>query len=197
MNRGLILHLTCNKQAEQLTLRNLLIEQSTITMASKKNEIPSLMNFWGGLYAAVPKIYIPGTKFDVGFILLFSMVFSCIRLASEYFVDNFTSFDIADQRSKDIAAYIASASRKSSFIIKSTPCSVKNPFHVICHPYIIISQSFPRLHTHGTCMLANLAQPAIQTIRCSRYCTQILPGYSISTSIPHDCLHVVRLCLFV
>ena len=40
------------------------------TMTSTKNDVPFLMKFWGGLYNAAPKIYIPGTEFDIGFILL-------------------------------------------------------------------------------------------------------------------------------
>jgi len=62
------------------------------------------LKFWSGFYSSCPKVYLPGTQFDVGFIFLSTIFFCSLRLSIEYFYANYHGFDPENIRFGDITS---------------------------------------------------------------------------------------------
>lgn len=78
-------------------------------MASSEKEIPFLLKVWGGLYNAVPNLYIPGTKFEIGFTIVSCIVISCIRLSMDLVYTKLFNFGPENPRTADMSSCTASA----------------------------------------------------------------------------------------
>lgn len=72
----------------------------------KNEENPGpIFRFWCKLYAAAPKLYVPGTEFDVALTILSAASLSIVRLINEYIIyDKLLGFDISNPKTVDCAA---------------------------------------------------------------------------------------------
>lgn len=64
----------------------------------------SLIDTWVQIYNHVPKLYVPGTKFDVGFTILSTVILSLIRVITKYVYINLFQFDPSNRRTLEISA---------------------------------------------------------------------------------------------
>lgn len=78
-------------------------------MTTSKQPLPRLIKFLVGLYNAVPKLCIPGTKYDIGFTILSFVVIFSMRLAVQHFYIDILEFDPNNPRTAHIAACTTSA----------------------------------------------------------------------------------------
>ena len=69
-------------------------------MPSSKEEIRPLLKLWAGLYNAAPKLYIPGTKFDVAFTILAVLFMTFLRFINTYLYLDILNFDPSNPRTK-------------------------------------------------------------------------------------------------
>lgn len=86
------------------------------------------MKFWGGLYNAAPKIYIPGTEFDIGFILLSALFISCVRFSSEYIWSEIFGFDLSNKMVFKMAAFSTSAFHSCMLVPSLWPVLLDQPY---------------------------------------------------------------------
>jgi len=75
-------------------------------MLDKANHLVS--RFWGSIYNAAPKIYIPGTKFDIAFTVLSCILILGVRLLFDCFYQGHLNWDPNNKRTTDCAASSAS-----------------------------------------------------------------------------------------
>ena len=76
--------------------------------SSTKSKSP-IVNFWAKLYNAAPKIYFPGTKFDIGFTILSAIFMLCVRLSAQHFWTTILGYDIANPMIPEIIVFTSSA----------------------------------------------------------------------------------------
>jgi len=77
--------------------------------ANVSNEsIPPVLRFWSGMYNAVPKIYLPGTKFDVSFTIVCSIVIFSVRLLFDSIFQGYLGWNPNSKYTTDCAASAAS-----------------------------------------------------------------------------------------
>lgn len=78
-------------------------------MSNEVNKkIPLLLRFWGAYYNSVPKIYLPGTKFDIAFTVVNSVFIFGMRLLFDFFYQGHLKWDSNNKRTTDCAACSAS-----------------------------------------------------------------------------------------
>jgi len=78
-------------------------------MSREPNEatpkIPLILQFWSKLYSAAPKVCLPGTKFDIAFTTLSTLIILTIRWAIfDPFYQSYLNWDPNSKRTKDCAA---------------------------------------------------------------------------------------------
>ena len=96
-------------------------------MAATKEDIPFLMKFWAGLYNAAPKVYFPGTKFDIGFIILSTIFMISCRSLNEYIIYDVYGFEI-NKMSKEIVSYVTSATHSCMLVPSLWPVLRNQPY---------------------------------------------------------------------
>ena len=85
-------------------------------MKSTKKDIPFLMKFWGSLYNAAPKVYVPGTKFDIGFLILSALFMTCVRFTHRYIFSEIFGFDLTNPKVAAMVIYASSATHSCMLV---------------------------------------------------------------------------------
>lgn len=73
-------------------------------MSEQKKAMNPIIKFWSTFYAAMPKIYIPGTKFDISMMLFASFFMTAVRMFLHLYFTKIHGFDPADNRTLEIVA---------------------------------------------------------------------------------------------
>lgn len=128
----------------------------------KPVKILPLVRFWGNLYASLPKLYIPGTNFAIGFTLFSALFFSSLRLFYDYLYTSILEFPADHPKTKYMAACTVSLSHsmmlvpalwqvlrsqpyKPCAVIKGTPLYYQNAVTALlslCSGYMLYDPIF-------------------------------------------------------
>lgn len=76
---------------------------------ASKEKMNKIIQFWSSLYNSAPKLYIPFTRFDIGFSILSCCIICLIRLLNQYIFTNILEFNPNSLKTMESAACLTSS----------------------------------------------------------------------------------------
>jgi hypothetical protein len=118
----------CNKSDLKVKEKKETMESSNSNSNSNSNKCHPALKSWSRLYEATPKIYLPFTEFDIGFVLVSLSVCSSFRLLSEFLFINVLKFNPNTYKTVESAGGLTSMAHAIVLLFGLYHCLISQPY---------------------------------------------------------------------